>query len=261
MSEDERTVGADPGVLDELKRFASEARRSTSEDSEKQLDDPTVDADAATMDELKRFALQARQTDISEHGDATPPQGVPVIDTEARERDRSNASALPLITSDSHDALPPISLLDIGGGDLAAPSSMQPLTDPMSMAPKGPADQPDLLTFDTDGLTTDRVPLPLEPADDRAGFQWSPPARMVMPTDPVVSASSTAGPWRWIALGLGVALAVAVAIIWFTVLGDGGDPTDDEPVPGGEEQVDEGQEGPAVQSGPDSSQDGELQEP
>lgn len=227
MNDDDLTIDADDDALDELRKFAAEARAladadGADDEARARDDDLTVDADGAVMADLQRYAAEVRDESAPDrstaagsperHTGATPTVGIPDLP--------SSSGRPPNVRSP--DPVPDLLSLDDLGG--TAPTTepvtgeFEPLTPaPGEFEPLGASSRP----------APDPEPTPAAKRTPEAG--WQPPARMVMPTEPERRAPVHHGPWKKISIALGVIVVVIVALLAFGVIGGGGAPVDDEP--------------------------------
>lgn len=77
MTDDDRTVDADPSMLDEIKRLAAQAEAdaaSAAPPAGRHGGDLTADADASTLDQIRRLAAAASDTPVTNLARSEPVQ-------------------------------------------------------------------------------------------------------------------------------------------------------------------------------------------
>lgn len=253
MTDDDRTVDADPATMAELRRLADAAKASMSNDN-REPSDVTVDADPVTMAELRRFADEARRSAASTMVDDVPDRA----DDHTVDADGSEMEALRQYAAEAQrsDVAEPITDLPPPGSALEPPSpspAAPPLTDLPQLrerdawqtpvertAPPGPP--PNLPDHTLARSATPNRPAspPVAPHSD--GETWRPPPRMVMPTEPEKKGDVHHGPWRTIAFVLAgvVAVLLTVFLVGAFTGADGGEEPPADSTPGSSVGIDAG---------------------
>ena len=218
MTEDDRTIDADDGMLDELRRLAADARAQAESG---QGPDETVDADGSTMDLLRQFAAEARadaSTPSAAHvdPDQTPPGGFEALPSETQ--DPPDALLEP---PDRATASPPRQPSPPPAPDLF-PQIASPPAAPVSNVHR--SSLPPL-----NDLIEPRSEASTSPAPDSRTSSWRPPPRMVMPAEPERGQRPDSHRWRNVSLALAVVLIVVLAFLGYSALTGDDSPSDEVP--------------------------------
>lgn len=236
-NDDDRTAEADDTTMDELRRLAAEAKHPVVVDA-----GGTVDADGTTMDELRRLAAEAKQPVAVDVGGTVEADDATMDELRRLAADAKRSMSAPPVEARDSSGLPAPGQ-DVGpdrvslGGD-ASPAPVP--APPVSPATVPPPPQPQAHSATADVTVAPTVldqpaatpqptgPLSVPPPSN-SGERWSPPPRMVMPTEPDKRHEHHPGPWKKITVALAAVVVVLLVIVVVSAVRGGSDedaPTD-----------------------------------